>query len=505
MLVRNGDDPLRGLARATTARTLTFGIDDAGSAPAGDAARERLEVVPGLRHAAALRARVPRPSGRLELPQLRPAAAPRSTCGPTRVEPQGLDGTPVRAAHAARRRRRRAARARPLQRLQRARRGRGRVRRRRRRRRPDAQRAWSGSTPPSGGSSGCASAIATPCCCWPRTRPARTRSSARSPPTSRPKQLLVALNDRIADGRDVSWIWDVDFELLAGHVQERRHRRHAGGRDGDAAEVRRRRARRRLVVAASIAAGARPGARGRRGAGVPARHLHGDARAARGARRGAASSAPTGRRRDRPARLPPLPRAPEHLRRPRQHRRSARRAASGAGSGSRRPAAAPATRCPTPTSTTSAAARIATSCWSPTTSSAGPAICARRSTRAHGCSRCAAATSCSGTTTAATTGDEMRGTGLVDLETEAGDDAHDRQHRDRLRASRRASRMTVVGFENHAGRTRLGEGVRPLGRVLHGHGNNGGDGGEGVPRRPHRRHLHPRAAAAQEPGAGRPC
>ena len=31
-----------------------------------------------------------------------------------------------------------------------------------------------------------------------------------------PKRLVVALNDRIADGRDVSWIWDVDFELLAG-------------------------------------------------------------------------------------------------------------------------------------------------------------------------------------------------------------------------------------------------------------------------------------------------
>ncbi|GIW08557.1 MAG: hypothetical protein KatS3mg060_3362 [Dehalococcoidia bacterium] len=27
--------------------------------------------------------------------------------------------------------------------------------------------------------------------------------------------LLLALNDRIADGRDVSWIWDVDFERLA--------------------------------------------------------------------------------------------------------------------------------------------------------------------------------------------------------------------------------------------------------------------------------------------------
>ena len=32
-----------------------------------------------------------------------------------------------------------------------------------------------------------------------------------------PKLLLVALNDEIADGRDISWIWDVDFEpLLAG-------------------------------------------------------------------------------------------------------------------------------------------------------------------------------------------------------------------------------------------------------------------------------------------------
>ena len=27
--------------------------------------------------------------------------------------------------------------------------------------------------------------------------------------------LWIALNDRIADGRDVSWIWDADFELLA--------------------------------------------------------------------------------------------------------------------------------------------------------------------------------------------------------------------------------------------------------------------------------------------------
>lgn len=38
----------------------------------------------------------------------------------------------------------------------------------------------------------------------------------------------------------------------------------------------------------------------------------------------------------------------------------------------------------------------------------------------------------------------------------------------------------VVGFENHAGRTRLREGGEPLGRVLKGYGNNGEDGGEGM-------------------------
>jgi UDP-N-acetylmuramyl tripeptide synthase len=31
--------------------------------------------------------------------------------------------------------------------------------------------------------------------------------------------FLLALNDRIADGQDVSWIWDVDFEQLKGVAQ----------------------------------------------------------------------------------------------------------------------------------------------------------------------------------------------------------------------------------------------------------------------------------------------
>jgi lipid II isoglutaminyl synthase (glutamine-hydrolysing) len=43
--------------------------------------------------------------------------------------------------------------------------------------------------------------------------------------------------------------------------------------------------------------------------------------------------------------------------------------------------------------------------------------------------------------------------------------------------------VRVVGFENHAGRTHLGPGARALGRVVHGHGNNGADGGEGAVQR----------------------
>ena len=38
----------------------------------------------------------------------------------------------------------------------------------------------------------------------------------------------------------------------------------------------------------------------------------------------------------------------------------------------------------------------------------------------------------------------------------------------------------VVGFENHSGKTRLGPGVQPLGKVLAGFGNNGEDGTEGA-------------------------
>jgi CobQ-like glutamine amidotransferase family enzyme len=42
------------------------------------------------------------------------------------------------------------------------------------------------------------------------------------------------------------------------------------------------------------------------------------------------------------------------------------------------------------------------------------------------------------------------------------------------------ARHVLAGFENHGGRTHLGSGTRPLGRVLKGYGNNGVDGYEGV-------------------------
>lgn len=35
-----------------------------------------------------------------------------------------------------------------------------------------------------------------------------------------PFDIWLALNDKIADGRDVSWVWDADFEMLAGKARK---------------------------------------------------------------------------------------------------------------------------------------------------------------------------------------------------------------------------------------------------------------------------------------------
>ncbi len=49
--------------------------------------------------------------------------------------------------------------------------------------------------------------------------PAGANEVLRTLETGIPRVLVIALNDAIADGQDVSWIWDVDFEPLLPHVQ----------------------------------------------------------------------------------------------------------------------------------------------------------------------------------------------------------------------------------------------------------------------------------------------
>jgi len=76
---------------------------------------------------------------------------------------------------------------------------------------------------------------------------------------------------------------------------------------------------------------------------------------------------------------------------------------------------------------------------------------------------------------------ELPGVGLVDLRTV-------REEGPRLigncaiEADLGRGRRVIAGFENHGGRTYLGAGEQPLGRVIKGHGNNGRDGSEGVRR-----------------------
>jgi len=75
-------------------------------------------------------------------------------------------------------------------------------------------------------------------------------------------------------------------------------------------------------------------------------------------------------------------------------------------------------------------------------------------------------------------GERYDGIGLIDVRTEAGKkrfigDVVVRTEIEGLTPS------TLVGFENHSGRTFLGSGAKPLGRVIEGKGNNGSDRTEG--------------------------
>jgi CobQ-like glutamine amidotransferase family enzyme len=73
----------------------------------------------------------------------------------------------------------------------------------------------------------------------------------------------------------------------------------------------------------------------------------------------------------------------------------------------------------------------------------------------------------------------LPGAGLVDLET-VREDGPRLIGNVAIEVDLDGERHVLAGFENHGGRTRLGPGEQPLGRVLKGHGNDGRSGYEGV-------------------------
>jgi CobQ-like glutamine amidotransferase family enzyme len=85
-------------------------------------------------------------------------------------------------------------------------------------------------------------------------------------------------------------------------------------------------------------------------------------------------------------------------------------------------------------------------------------------------------------------GETLPGVGLVDLTTIRADDGDGSGSAGRLIGNvaievsldAGGPRHVLAGFENHGGRTHLGPSAEPLGRVIHGYGNNGRDGYEGV-------------------------
>jgi CobQ-like glutamine amidotransferase family enzyme len=77
-------------------------------------------------------------------------------------------------------------------------------------------------------------------------------------------------------------------------------------------------------------------------------------------------------------------------------------------------------------------------------------------------------------------GEDLPGVGLLDLVTEHPGPAAKRLIGNIVIRSPHLGDGTLVGFENHGGRTRLGRRASPLGHVVVGFGNNGEDSTEGA-------------------------
>ena len=232
------------------------------------------------------------------------AATPAATRGPPldvaarEIELHGLDGRAFTLAHAGGRRRVPTRAARALQRLQRARGGRD-------------SRSRSASSLDDvvaglGRVHGGVRTLRADRGRRPRPAPAadqepgrRERGGADARRRRRlPTLVVIALNDAIADGRDVSWIWDVDFEPLLD-----------AGSSGSSRRATARPSSRCASPTAGFAARAdrgRPGPRAALDRGLeltpPRRrarrppHLHRDARAARDRGRARARAGRTGSR-----------------------------------------------------------------------------------------------------------------------------------------------------------------------------------------------------------------
>ncbi len=76
-------------------------------------------------------------------------------------------------------------------------------------------------------------------------------------------------------------------------------------------------------------------------------------------------------------------------------------------------------------------------------------------------------------------GPELKGVGLLDLYTEGGSTRF-MTHMAMQCDLEGVGKQVLVGYENHSGRTWLGEHTQPLGKVIVGWGNNGKDGFEGA-------------------------
>lgn len=71
-------------------------------------------------------------------------------------------------------------------------------------------------------------------------------------------------------------------------------------------------------------------------------------------------------------------------------------------------------------------------------------------------------------------GKRLEGLGILDIYTEGGDT----RFIGNTVIENEDTRETYVGFENHSGRTYIGD-LKPLGKIISGYGNNGEDGYEG--------------------------